>query len=286
MKKNKFYLEDVVKGLKKIETESVDIIIIDPPYNIGNQFNGTLPIDKYVAWCNEWLVESVRILKPTGSMFIYGFSETLAHISVNLDLKQRWLIWHYKNKAVPSYKSGFQRSHESIIYAYKDNPIFNVDDIRIPYSKEFLKQVGKKRTKSDTARYGNSSETFYKAHDSGALPRDVFVGISALAGGAGRKERYFLLDGKFYLPQAIKLLSTEDKKRVTKHPTQKPFALTERLLLASKPKKNGFVVIPFGGSGSEAVICKKLEMDFIGFDIEPEYIFMSNEAVKNWKKLI
>jgi len=286
MNKNLFYLEDVVKGLKKIDTESVDIVIIDPPYNIGNEFGTNLPIDKYVSWCKKWLNECVRIMKPTGSMYIYGFSEILAHISVNLDLKQRWLIWHYKNKAVPSYKSGFQRSHESIIYAVKDKPIFNVDDIRIPYSKEFMKQVGKKRTKSDTARYGNSSETFYKAHESGALPRDVFTDISALAGGAGRKERYFVLDGKFYLPEAIKLLTSEDKKRIIKHPTQKPFALTERLLLVSKPEKNGLVVIPFGGSGSEAIMCKKLELDFIGFDVDENFIFMSNEAVKNWKKLI
>jgi len=286
MEKNIFYLEDTVKGLKKIDTETVDIVVIDPPYNIGNQFNGTLPIDKYIAWCTEWLDECVRILKPTGSLFIYGFSEILAHISVNLSLKQRWLIWHYKNKAVPSYKSGFQRSHESIIYAWKDTPIFNVDDIRIPYSKEFLKQAGKKRTKSETARYGNSSETFYEAHEGGALPRDVFTDISALAGGAGRKERYFLLDDKFHLPEAIKLLSAEDKNRVIKHPTQKPFAITERLLLASKPKEGGLVVIPFGGSGSEGVVCRKLDLDFIGFDIDPNFIFMSNEAVKNWKKLI
>jgi len=153
MKKNKFYLEDVVSGLKKIDTESVDIVLIDPPYNSGNQLNGNLPIDEYVSWSKIWLDECVRIMKPTGSMFIYGFSEILAHISVNLNLKQRWLIWHYKNKAVPSYKSGFQRSHESIIYAVKNKPIFNVDNIRIPYSKEFMKQVGKKRTASETARY-------------------------------------------------------------------------------------------------------------------------------------
>ncbi len=286
MKKNIFHLKDVVKGLKEIDSESVDILIVDPPYNLGNQFNGNLPISEYVAWCTTWIDECVRILKPTGSMFIYGFSEILAHISVNLVLDKRWLVWHYKNKAVPSYKSGFQRSHESIIYAYKDKPIFNVDNIRIPYTKQFLKQVGKKRTKSDTARYGNSSETIYTAHESGALPRDVFTDISALAGGAGRKERYFVLDGKFYLPKAIKTLTTKDKKRVIKHPTQKPFALTERLLLASKPEKNGFVVIPFGGSGSEAIMCKKLELDFIGFDIDPNFIFMSNEAVKNWKTLI
>jgi len=201
-------------------------------------------------------------------------------------LKKRWLIWHYKNKAVPSYKSGFQRSHESIIYAWKDNPIFNVDDVRIDYSKEFLAQVGRRRTPSETARYGNSSETFYKANEFGALPRDVFTDVSALAGGAGRKERYFLLDGKFYYPKDIKSLSTKDKKRVIKHPSQKPMKLTERLLLASKPKKGGLVVIPFAGSGSEGVVCRKLDLDFIGFDIDPKFIFMSNFAVQNYKKLI
>jgi DNA modification methylase len=69
------------------------------------------------------------------------------------------------------------------------------------------------------------------------------------------------LNDRFYLPSEIKKLTAEEKNKIIKHPTQKPIRLTEKLLLSSKPK-NGLVVIPFGGSGSEGVVCKKLGLDF------------------------
>lgn len=286
---NKYHLIDVIDGLKTIKDETADIIIIDPPYNIGKDFGNNkdnLKLNEYVEWSKLWMNESIRILKSTGSIYIYGFSEILAHLSVNLNLNKRWLIWHYTNKTVPTYKSGWQRSHESIIWAYKSNPFFNVDNVRIPYSNIFLKNsAGKKRTKSDTARYGNDEGT-YNAHPNGALPRDVFTDISTLAGGSGSKERYFMLNNKFYLPSEMKQLSSEDRKKVIKHPTQKPFKLTERLLISSKPESNGLVVIPFGGSGSEGIICKKLGLDFIGFDINETYINMSNLAIENWNNIV
>lgn len=289
-KYNKYYLLDVLDGLSYIESESTDIIIIDPPYNIGKDFGNNkdnLDLEEYIEWSKLWMNQSIRILKPTGSIFIYGFSEILAYLSVNLNLNKRWLIWHYTNKTVPTYKSGWQRSHESIIWAYKNKPIFNVDNVRIPYSESFLKNsAGKKRTKSNTARYGDKENTTYNAHPEGALPRDVFTDISTLAGGSGSKERYFMLDDKFYLPSEIKKLNSEDIERIIKHPTQKPFKLTERLLLSCMPKSDGLVVIPFGGSGSEGVVCQKFGLNFIGFDINQTYVEMANIAVDNWKKLI
>lgn len=281
---NKFHLLDVLNGLKEIEDNSIDIIISDPPYNIGKDFGmckDNLELEQYLEWCDAWINESIRVLKPTGSFFIYGFSEILAHLSVRIKLDKRWIIWHYTNKTVPSY-NGWQRSHESILYCWKDKPIFNKDSVRIPYSEKFLKNsAGKKRKKSDTARYGNKSDTIYTAHNDGALPRDVFTDISTLAGGAGR-ERYFLYEDNVYPGNRI---SEFDVKKCLKHPTQKPSKLTERLILSSKPPENCKVVIPFGGSGSEGVVCKKMGIDFIGFDINEDYIKLSNGAIKNYYEI-
>lgn len=281
---NKFHLIDVVEGLKKIEDNSVDIIISDPPYNIGKDFGlckDNMELNKYLEWCDEWITECTRILKPSGSFYIYGFSEILAHISVRLDLQKRWLIWHYTNKTIPTY-NGWQRSHESIIYAWKDKPIFNRDVIRVPYTESFVKNAaGKKRKGSSTARFGGSDDTIYTAHENGALPRDVFTDVSTLAGGAGR-ERYFLHDGVVYPGKEIKNF---DLDTCLKHPTQKPTKLTEKLILSSKPNDNCFIVIPFGGSGSEGVVCKRLGIDFIGFDISEDYITLSNGAVEKYDEL-
>jgi len=278
---NKFHLIDLIEGMEKIQSESVDIIIIDPPYNIGKDFGeckDNLSLDEYLTWCDNWITQSIRILKPTGSIFIYGFSEILAHISVRLKLDKRWLIWHYTNKTVPSY-NGWQRSHESIIYAWKTKPQFNRDVVRVPYTDTFLKNAaGKKRKGSETARFGNSSDTIYQAHEGGALPRDVFTDISTLAGGSGR-ERYFLYDDEVYPGKDI---SNFDVSKCLKHPTQKPSKLTERLILSAKPNSNCKVVIPFGGSGTEGVVCKRLGVDFIGFDINQDYIKLANGALEKY----
>lgn len=280
---NKIHLIDVVEGLKNIEDDSVDIIISDPPYNIGKDFGlckDNMELNSYLNWCDEWIRECIRILKPTGSFYIYGFSEILAHISVRIDLDKRWIIWHYTNKTVPSY-NGWQRSHESIIYCWKEKPIFNKDDVRVPYTETFLKNsAGKTRKKSNTARYGGKKDTTYTAHKSGALPRDVLTGISTLAGGAG-KERYFLYDGEVYNGKEIKNFEI---KKCLKHPTQKPSKLTERLILSSRVDKCK-VVIPFAGSGSEGVVCKRLGIDFIGFDINEEYIKLANGAIDKYKDI-
>ena len=281
---NKFHLIDVVEGLKKLQDNSVDIVICDPPYNIGKDFGqckDNLELSKYLLWCDEWFNECVRILKPTGSIYIYGFSEILAHLSVRIDLPKRWLIWHYTNKTIPLY-NGWQRSHESILYIWKDKPIFNRDVVRIPYTESFLKNAaGKKRKGSKTARYGGLDDTVYNAHENGALPRDVFTDISTLAGGAG-VERYFLHKDTVYKGNRIKEFDVDD---CLKHPTQKPSKLTEKLIMSSSPKENCFVVIPFGGSGSEGVVCKRMGVDFIGFDINEEYIKLSNGALEIYKEI-
>jgi len=280
---NKFHLEDVVIGLKKIEDESVDIIIVDPPYNINKNFGlykDDLELDNYLNWCDEWINECIRIMKSTGSIYIYGFSEILAHLSVRVPLNKRWLIWHYTNKTVPGY-NGWQRSHESILYCWKNKPIFNKDVVRVPYTKTFIKNsAGKIRKKSDTARYGKG-ETIYNAHAQGALPRDVFTNISTLAGGAG-KERYFLYKDVVYPSREIKKFNV---KECLKHPTQKPSKLTRKLILSSKPQDGCKVVIPFAGSGSEGVVCKRMGIDFIGFDNNEQYIKLADGALEQYKTI-
>ena len=77
--------DDCIKQMKKLQSDSVDIIICDPPYNIGKDFGNDSDkqdIDDYLKWCNEWITECFRLLKPKGTMYIYGFSEILSFIRV------------------------------------------------------------------------------------------------------------------------------------------------------------------------------------------------------------
>ena len=181
--------DDCIKKMKEMNAESVDIIICDPPYNIGKDFGNDSDkqeMDKYLVWCDEWIAECIRILKPKGTLYIYGFSEILAFIRVRINIKVRWIIWHYTNKVTPSL-NGWQRTHESILCCSKEKPHFNRDDVREPYTDTYLKNAAGKVRKATKGRFSNgSTETVYNAHANGALPRDV-IKISALAGGAGKK---------------------------------------------------------------------------------------------------
>lgn len=254
---DKIYYEDCITGMKKIKNDSVDIIICDPPYNIGKDFGNNSDkqdMESYLIWCDEWIAECLRILKPTGTLYIYGLSETLAFIRTRMTCNVRWLVWHYTNKVVPSLNF-WQRTHESILCCYKNKPIFNRDAVREPYTESFLKNAAGKVRKATKGRFSNGEkETTYNAHEGGALPRDV-IKIPALAGGAGKKER-------------------------VDHPAQKPLTLCDTLIKASKNKDGEtLLVIPFSGSGSECVSAKQNNINFIGFEINEEYINISNQRL-------
>ena len=247
---------DCIDGMKNLDSDSVDIIICDPPYNIGKDFGNDSDkqlMKDYLEWCDKWISECIRILKPKGTLYIYGFSEILSFIRVRININVRWIIWHYTNKVTPSLNF-WQRTHESILCCYKEKPLFNKDDVREPYTDVFLKNAAGKVRKATKGRFSDGEkETIYNAHENGALPRDV-IKISALAGGAGKKER-------------------------VDHPTQKPLALCEKLIKASKNGDETLMVVPFVGSGSECVAAKKENINFIGYEINSEYVNLCNKRL-------
>ena len=279
---NKIILGDTIKELRKLPSDSCDVIIIDPPYNIGKDFGNNIDkreLSEYVTWSKNWINESIRIMKLTGTMFIYGFSEILAHLSVEIPINKRWLIWHYTNKNVASLNF-WQRSHEAIICAWKDKPIFNKDEVREPYTEGFLNGAAGKVRKGTLGRFSKEGkETIYQAHEGGALPRDV-IKIPALAGGAGMIERWFLCRtcNDVFEPRELK---KHEKHEIIKHPTQKPLELSRKLILSAMPKRDGVVLVPFVGTGSECVAAKELGKSYIGFEINHDYIRIAEKFLNN-----
>jgi len=195
------------------------------------------------------------------------------------DYPVKWLIWHYTNKNVASLNF-WQRSHESILCSWKNKPFFNRDDIRESYTDVFLKNAAGKVRKNTIGRFSNGNkETIYHAHEGGALPRDV-IKIPALAGGAGAIERWFYCYDceKVFPPKEFK---NHKEHKTLKHPTQKPQALTQKLITASIPKETkGLIVIPFAGSGSECVVSKKMNQNFIGFDNSELFVTIANTWIE------
>jgi site-specific DNA-methyltransferase (adenine-specific) len=269
----------------RAEGELFDVIIADPPYNIGKDFGNnkdTMHLSDYVAWTRRWVDDCFALLAPGGLLYLYGLPEIIARISVLYPIdEQRWLVWHYTNKTVPSSKF-WQRSHETILCLWKpgeERPRLEIDQIREPYTAHFLNSAGRIR-KDTPSRFGTiGRRTIYNAHKNGALPRDV-IKIPALAGGAGRSERWFVCrscDMTLYHPAD---LPNHRKHDILKHPTQKPMELTRRLVLSRINGNGGRVLIPFAGSGSECVVAQELGLDFLGIEINPEYARFAREWIK------
>lgn len=279
---NKVQYGDALECLRSIRSEHMfDVCIADPPYNIGKNFGNckdNMPLKVYVNWSLQWIREILRLLKPTAPLYVYGFPEVMTHIAIHFPVEQqRWLVWHYTNKTVPSSRF-WQRSHESILCLWKGaRPQLRVDKIREPYTETYKKLNGQAR-KDMNCRYGRKGKhTLYSVHPQGALPRDVLK-QSALAGGAGSVERWFFCKNcaAVYPPKDLR---QHENHKVIKHPTQKPLLLTKRLLL-SAATKGSKVLIPFAGSGSECVACKALCMDFLATEINKDYVTLANKLLK------
>lgn len=279
---NQIHHGDFIDKSSLLRNYRFDVVIADPPYNIGKDFGNDSDkrtLEDYIDWTDEWLSICKKHLSENGVIYIYGFPEILAYIAVKQPIdKQRWLVWHYTNKTVPGFRF-WQRSHESILCFWKGNrPNLNVDAIREDYTDTFLNNAAGKVRKGTYCRYSKKSkETIYHAHPNGALPRDV-IKTPALAGGAGRSERWFMCydcGNKVYPPSE---LSEHSGHNIMKHPTQKPMQLTKRLLLSAI---NGHgALIPFAGSGSECIVANQLGSRFFGSEINKDYVLFGRKWLR------
>ncbi len=231
--------------LKGIYDESVDLIFADPPYNIKKaDWDKFESQEEYICWSVNWIKEASRILKPTGSLYICGFSEILAdlkHPAMRYFSKCRWLIWHYRNKA--NLGNDWGRSHESILHLRKTGAFkLNINEIRVPYGEHTLKYPSHPQAESSQYANGKAASGIWTPNPLGAKPKDV-IEIPTTCNGMGEK---------------------------TKHPTQKPEELLRKLILAAS-KPGDIILDPFSGSGTTLVTAEQLGRKWIGCEMNEEY---------------
>lgn len=258
---NEIILGDVTEQLQRLPDQSIDLIIADPPYNLskGNfiHFDNTdgklkgsggiwnkvmenwdnLSLMDYFNFTLKWLKEAKRILKPTGSIWVFGTYHNIGIInfvfqSLNIEIINE-VIW-YKRNAFPNLAGRrLTASHETLLWGHVGNKKrqYYFD---YKYSKDYynpsdlLKSQGKQmRTVWDIP---NNKET-----------REIKFG---------------------------------------KHPTQKPLSICKRIIsITSKP--DDVILVPFAGAGSECVAAKELGRNYIGFEIDQQYVNIAEKRLNS-----
>ena len=133
------YNGDSLIKMKEIPSNNVDLIIADPPYNLGKDYGNESDkrcFDEYLAFSKKWLTEADRILKPNGSIYIFMGFRFISYLYNILEREMgyhfgSWICWHY-TQGIGKIK-GFSPRHDDILM-FKKSPtaIFNLDAIRIP----------------------------------------------------------------------------------------------------------------------------------------------------------
>ena len=146
------YIQDAVQFLKKMPDSSVQLVLIDPPYNLDLDYWDTY--EDYLGWAKTWLDEIYRVLTDTGNCVIFGgfqfqdlkkgdLLEILHYARHNTKLRfVNLVIWYYKNGM--SAHRFFANRHEEAIWLSKTNKYyFDLDAVRVPFD-EATKEMYKK----------------------------------------------------------------------------------------------------------------------------------------------
>lgn len=232
-------LGNALEVLRKISSNSIDLIFADPPYGIGKDFGNDTDIFKsskhYFIWAKEWIDECMRVLKDDGTMYFMSSTQNMPKLDVYVDEKYNVvnrIIWSYDSSGVQS-KKKYGSLYEPIIMITKNKKskyTFNYNDILVEA------KTGSKRKLIDYRK------TPPQPYNTKKVPGNVWD----------------------FSRVRFKMEEYEN------HPTQKPKDLLERIILASS-NVGDVVLDPFSGSFTTSSVAKELGRKSIGIEINEEY---------------
>lgn len=247
---NKVVNNDVFTAVDYLPDSFVDLMIIDPPYNLSKNYSSTtfkaMNETEYIGYIDSWLSRLIRLLKPHASVYICcdwkSSSAVYQTASKYLKVKNR-ITWEREKGR--GHKTNWKNCSEDIWYFTKGaNYTFNLNDVKI--KRKVL------------APYTNEK----------GIPKDWNV-------EDGDKFRV-THPSNFWNDITVPFWSMPEN---TQHPTQKPEKLLAKLILASS-NEGDLVFDPFGGSGSTVVTAKKLNRKFLMIEKEFEYCCMAQKRIK------
>ena len=132
-------LGDAIDVMDTLENESIDLIIADPPYNLGKNYGNNSDnkeFNEYIDFSKEWLRRAKKLLKPDGTIYVFMGVRFISYLynilEKDLDMTfNSWITWHY-TQGIGKTK-GFSPRHDDILMFTKSNKFkFNIDAIRVP----------------------------------------------------------------------------------------------------------------------------------------------------------
>ena len=234
-------LGDSISALKAMESNSVDLVFADPPYNLGKDFGVGSDCwdsaDDYIQWCKEWILECMRVLKPNGTIYVMAATQYMPLIDVFVSSEFSVLsriVWAYDSSGVQS-KKMFGSLYEPILM-FAHNGVTSKD---ITFNAKDIMVEAKTGSQRKLIDYRKNPPQPYNTKK---VPGNVWE---------FPRVRYRM-------------------EEYENHPSQKPEALLERVILASS-NEDDIVLDPFGGSFSTAGVARKLGRRAISVDINPDY---------------
>lgn len=130
---------DASTEMENIKANSVDMIVTDPPYNLGKDYGNNHDIqgfDEYLSFSRTWLGQAHRILKPSGTLYVFMGFRFISYLYDILDRELKmffnsWIVWHYTQGMGKT--RGFSPRHDDILMFTKSKEFkFNLDNVRVP----------------------------------------------------------------------------------------------------------------------------------------------------------
>jgi len=266
---NKIYQKDCMKGLDQLDEKSVDVIVTSPPYNIGvdyNNYKDNKSKEEYLNWLYDVFEKCKNALTDKGSFFLnIGNKPSDQHKALNVaqklsDLYELQNTMHWvKSIAIPEEDTG-------------DYP-----NIKRDIAVGHYKPVNSQRFLTDCHEY-----IFHFTKDKNVKLDKLGVGVpyqdksnigrwkSADKDLRGRGNTWFI---------PYETIRNSEKERP--HPSTFPVKLPEMCIKLHGVKDTDLVLDPFMGIGTTAVACKELEVNYIGFEIDGDYIDVAEERLKH-----
>lgn len=252
--KNKIINQDLFEVLDFLPEKFVDLLFIDPPYNLNKKFSALnfkeMAEVEYESWIDSWLSGLIRTLKPTAT--VYFCCDWRTSISAYNILKKYFKIQNritWEREKGRGAKSNWKNSHEDIWYCtVSDDFIFNTESVKL---KRVVRAPYKTADGDPKDWKSENGQNFRITH-----PSNLWTDIT------------------------IPFWSMVEN---TDHPTQKPEKLLAKIILASS-NKNQLVFDPFLGSGTTAVAAKKLGRNFCGIEIDEMFCITALKRLEQAEK--